>query len=205
MFRYGIAGLFRGSGSKQKKQKKALKQERKSLESERRRAGEYPEAMQNNANRLADSYRQQREEGRQRGQQYAQEVLNRPMQGLAPEQRLRMQEGFQGRLNQDLQGYERRLLGEQGRRGIRGGAAYAQRADLARAGVNAQREYQRDVGELDSDIALKKLAASFGIEQGEAAQTQLDRQLAMDELRLDAERKRQRGLEDQYSRLFRRV
>ena len=99
---------------------------------------------------------------------------------------------------------DRKLLGEQGRRGIvgKGGVGYAQRRDLHRMGAEAEGAVHRDLDKLDSDLALKKLAAMFNIEQGEASQQSLDKQLALDELKYEDEKKRQRRLEDQFYRQY---
>jgi hypothetical protein len=105
------------------------------------------------------------------------------------------------------QAANRRLLGEQGMHGIvgKGGVGYAQQKDLQRLANEARSQSQRDINKIDSDLSLKKLAAMFNIEQGEAAQAGLDRQLAIDELKLDEEQKRQRRYEDQMNRIFRRI
>lgn len=161
--------------------------------------------IQEEANKQAASMKEKRKEDRSEGRQYAEEVLSRDVQGLTPEQRKNMESSGQRRLNRDIQGYQRQLTAQQGKSGIRGGAAYAQNADLARIGQEAQGQFQRDLSNLDSDLALKKLAAMFNIEQGEAAQGQTERQMAIDTLQLENERKRQRYLEDKFNRAFTKV
>lgn len=148
-----------------------------------------------------------REEGRKSGRAYAEDVLNRQVTGLDPKKRSAMQYEANKGIQRTLQGANRKLLGDQGQRGIvgKGGVGYAQQRDLQRAGVDAQSGVTRDLDKLDSDLSLKKLAAMFNIEQGEASQNQLDRQMALDELHLSNERKRQRGIEDKLNKLFSRI
>ena len=110
-------------------------------------------------------------------------------------------------IQRSMQQANRKLLGEQGLHGITGksGVGYAQQRDLQRMGAEAQAGVHRDLDKLNADLALKKLAASFNIEQGEAAQSQLDKQIALDELNLAEERKRQRFFEEQANKQFSRI
>lgn len=165
----------------------------------------YDDKVKQYASEQAQQFRQEREQGRERGRAYGEEVLGRDIQGLTPTQRRSMEESAQKKLNRESQGLQRRLLAQQGSRGVKGGAAYAQQADLARATGEAQQQYMRDIDQMDADIAMKKLGALFGIEQGEAAQSQLDRQLALDMARMEEERKRQRPYEQKYNDYFSRV
>ena len=148
-----------------------------------------------------------RQQAREEGRKYAEDVVNRNVQGLNPTQKNAMQYEANKHIQRQHQQANRKLLGEQGQRGIvgKGGVGYAQQKDLQRLANDAYGQSQRDMDKLDADVALKKLAAMFNIEQGEAAQSQLDRQLAADELNLANEQKRQRYFEDQFNRLFSRV
>ena len=146
-----------------------------------------------------------REAGRERGRAYGEEVMGRDVRGLTPRQRQSMEESSQQKINRQMQGYQRSLVGQQGGRGIRGGAAYAQQADLARTGLEQQQQTLRDINQMDADIALKKLAAQFGIESGEAAQSQYDRQRAEDQLRMEDKMKRQRGYGRGFQQSYQRV
>ncbi|HET9433069.1 MAG TPA: hypothetical protein VFO37_04895 [Chitinophagaceae bacterium] len=160
------------------------------------------EEIKERARKEAEEIGKKRTESRQEGRRYAEEVLSRDIQGYTPAQRRSMEEGGKRRIGREFQGYQRQLLAQQGRRGLRGGAAYAQQADLARGAQEAQQQMMQDIEQSSADAALKKLAAMFSIEQGEAAQSSLDRQLALEEIRLEQERKRQRMYEDKY---FKRV
>jgi hypothetical protein len=165
------------------------------------------EAINQRSAQRAEESKQERQKARQEGRAYAEDVLSRDVEGLSPDQRNAMQYEANQQIKRAEQSANRRLLGEQGMRGIKGnsGVAYAQQRDLQRLSNEARGQSQRDLDTLDRDLALKKLAAMFNIEQGEAAQSQLDRQMAMDELQLEQERKRQRYIEDQMNRLFSRV
>lgn len=149
----------------------------------------------------------ERQNARKEGADYAQEVLNRDVQGLDPEKRKAMQYEANKGIQRSMQSTNRKLLGDQASRGIvgKGGVGYAQQRDLQRMGTEAQAGVTRDLDKLNSDLALKKIAAMFNIEQGEAAQSQLDKQMAIDELQLGEEKKRQRMYEDQAHKLFSRI
>jgi hypothetical protein len=198
-----------------KREKKRLKKEKRAFEEEKNRFNaQKPELerqndveMKNQINTQAQEAKTNRQEARKEGRAYAEDVLSRDIQGLTPAQRQAIQYEASQRINRDTQQAERKLLGEQGRRGIGGksGVAFAQQQELARAGQEAQGQATRDTEKLNADLAMKKLAAMFNIEQGEAAQSQLDRQMAIDELELSNEKKRQRAIEDQMNRLFSRL
>lgn len=154
--------------------------------------------QQSKADRLA---------GREEGKKYAKEVLGRDVQGLDPVKRQAMQYEANKGIQRSMQAANRKLLGDQAQHGIvgRGGVGYAQQRDLQRMGTEAQAGVHRDLDKLNSDLALKKLAAMFNIEQGEASQAQLDRQMAIDEMEHANERKRQKNFEDRFYQQFNRV
>lgn len=156
------------------------------------------------ANQMAEDRKKSYAQGRER----VQSLYNDPsITGMDPEKRKAMQYEANKQIQRSHQSANRRLLGEQGQHGIvgKGGVGYAQQRDLQRLANEAQGQSMRDLDKLDSDLRLKNIAAIFAGEQGEAAQSQLDKQLALDELKLDEERKRQRMWEDRFNRLFSRV
>jgi hypothetical protein len=183
------------------KETEMLKKQRPDIEKENEIANK--EAINKNAQEAKVSRMQAREEGRK----YAEDVLNRDVQGLNPAKKNAMQYEANKHIQRQHQQANRKLLGEQGQRGIvgKGGVGYAQQKDLQRMANDAYGQSQRDMDKLDADLAMKKLAAMFNIEQGEAAQSQLDKQVAIDELNLSNEQKRQKYLEDQFNRLFSRL
>jgi hypothetical protein len=200
---------------KRKRQRKEIKRDRKALERERSMfEAQKPELERQNEERIqsqigvnAEAAKNARNKARQEGRAYAEEVISRDVQGLTPAQRNAMQYEANKNIQRAHQSANRQLLGEQSRHGIvgKGGVGYAQQRDLQRLANEARGQSQRDLDRLNADLALKKLAAMFNIEQGEATQSQLDRQLASDELRLADERRRQKHYEDQFNRLFSRV
>ena len=186
-----------------KKQKKQLKKDRSAFNQEK---SSY-DTQRNDVNRQTEEAKIARDKARQEGRTYAEDVLSRDVQGLTPQQRSSMQYEANKQIQRGVQSADRKLLGEQSRRGIvgQGGVGYAQRKDLHRMGQEAMGQSQRDLERLNSDLALKKMAAMFNIEQGEASQNALDRQAAQDEIRYGEEKKRQRGWEDKFNKIFSRV
>jgi len=200
---------------RRKRERKKIKQGQESLEKERTQfEQEKPEArkaiQQYEEESVNDRMRQSAEErrkSREEGRKYAEDVLNRDIQGLDPIKKNALQYEANRMIDRGHQAAERKLLGEQSQRGIvgRGGVGYAQQRDLQRMANDQRGTAQRDLQKLDSDLALKKLAAMFNVEQGEALQSQLDRQLALDELHLSDERRRQRAQEERFNQLFNRA
>jgi len=160
-------------------------------EAQREASGSADQERQVTANSQVEGMRNTRKEGYASGRQRAADLFSRDVQGFTPRQRQGYEESAANKMNKQMQGYQRQLIAKQGGRGIKGGAAYAQQADLAKAGMENQQQYLRDINQTDSDIALKKLAAQYGIEQGEGAQYQLDQQLAYDRARMDEQKKYQ--------------
>lgn len=151
--------------------------------------------------------KEDRTQARAEGKKYAEEVLGRKKQGLTPEERQALQsEAYKG-IERSMEGANRKLLGEQSLHGIvgKGGVGYAQRRDLQRMGDEAKQQAERDITGLNAKRELQNLAAAIALEQGEASQSQLDKQLAMDELNLLEEKKKQKKLEDHISQLFDRI
>jgi hypothetical protein len=142
------------------------------------------------------------------GRQRVQDLYNDPtIQGLDPEKRQALQYEANKGIQRSMQSTNRKLLGDQASHGIvgKGGVGYAQQKDLQKMGMEAQGGVHRDLDKLNADLRLKNIAAIFAGEQGEASQAQLDKQLALDELNLNEEKKRQRAMEDQMNRLFSRL
>lgn len=148
-----------------------------------------------------------RETARQAGRKDAEEFFKKDVQGLDPEKRKALQYEANKGIQRGVQSANRKLLGEQSQHGImgKGGVGYAQQRDLQKMGQEAQGQATRDLTKLDSDMALKKLAAIYTGGEGHAATAGLDKQMALDELQLQDEKKRQRNFEDQFNRLFSRV
>lgn len=148
-----------------------------------------------------------RSQDREEAGKYAEGVVNRQYQGLDPQKRKAMQYEADRQIQRGSQTANRRLLGEQSQRGIvgKGGIGYAQQADLENSATEARGQSRRDIDKLDSDLALKKMAASIALEQGEVSNAQLDRQRASDEINLKKEKRRQRAVEDTHYKQFSRI
>lgn len=148
-----------------------------------------------------------RESGRVAGEERGKKFLSQDFQGLPLERKKEMQYEGHRQAHRATQSANRQLLGDQNQMGIvgRGGVGYAQQADLMRKGQEAKNQVTRDVNKIDEDRRLKNMAAQFTIEEGEAANAGLDRQQAIDEIRLADERKKQKYYEDQANKLFSRV
>lgn len=152
--------------------------------------------------------KEERRLAQEEGNKRAKELFeDETIQGLDPAKRQAMQYEANKGIQRSVQAANRKLLGEQGMRGIggRGGVGYAQQRDLQKMGMEAQSAEQRDLDKLNADLRLKKIAAIFAGEQGEAAQNLLDRQTAIDEIELANERKKQKYYQDKYDELFSRL
>ena len=200
---------------KAKREKKRAKQQMKDFSHQQKKweKGE-PEreakAAEQQKTQLAEKTAQSkadRDIARQEGQKRAEELFSRDVQGLDPAKRQAMQYEANKGIQRSMQSANRKLLGDQGQHGIvgKGGVGYAQQRDLQKMGTEAQAGVHRDLDKLNSDLALKKLAAMFNVEQGEISQQQLDKQMALDELNLSDEKKKQRKFEDQFYKQFSRV
>lgn len=163
------------------------------------------ETEQQNINRLSEESRQRDIAAREEGRKYGEELINRKVQGISPEERNALQESANAQIGRDIHGHEKRILAQQGKRGIRGGAAYAQRQDLARLGTEAQQQVQRDLTSLDRDLAMRKLAALYNVEQGERGQAAIRHQGAKDTAEAYNQRKYQKWLADQANKIFARI
>lgn len=148
-----------------------------------------------------------RTQARQEGREDAQQFFSQKFEGMKPEDRAALQYEANKGIQRSHQAANRKLLGDQSMHGIqgKGGVGFAQQKELQRMAMEAERGAFRDLQKQDSDLALKKQAAAFAGGEGNAAQQQLDKQSAIDELELADEKKRQRQFEDQFYRQFSRI
>ncbi len=146
----------------------------------------------------------EREKSTQEGRADLEAFLAKDIQGIDPSKRKAMQYEANKGIHGAHELANRELLGDQARRGIqgKGGVGYSQQRDLQKMANEAYGGVERDLTKLDRDLALKKQAAIFTGGQGNAAQSQLDKQLAIDELDLADEKKRQRNFEDQFYKQY---
>lgn len=201
---------------KAKREKKRMKRQMDDLKKQQQGFSKEQQAYdqqqkENQKAQAAESAKQSAEDRKKayaEGRQRVMDLYNDPsITGLDPEKKKAMQYEANKQIQRQHQSANRRLLGDQGAHGIvgKGGVGYAQQRDLQRLADENYGQAKRDITKLDADQRMKNLAAIFAGEQGEAAQAQLDKQIALDELRLDEEKKRQRMFEDQFNRLFSRV
>ncbi len=141
---------------------------------------------------------------REEGRADTENFFSKDVQGIDPKKRKAMQYEANKMIQRGQQSANRKLLGDQATHGIlgKGGVAYAQQRDLHQRGEEAKAGVHRDLEKLNSDLATKKQAAIFAGGEGHASQAQMDRQLAIDELQLAKERKRQRKFEDKFYNQF---
>jgi hypothetical protein len=199
-----------------KREKRRAKRERGTLDREKmewekgnpqreKEASDFQQAqVEEKSGRAAQTRKNSYAEGRKR----IQDLYNDDsIQGIDPQKRQALQYEANKGIQRSMQSANRKLLGDQGQHGIvgKGGVGYAQQRDLQRLGTEAQAGAQRDISKQNADLRLKNIAAIYAGEQGEAAQSQLDNQMALDQLQFAEEKKRQRNMEDQLNRLFSRV
>lgn len=187
------------------KQKSKFKKEKNKFQQEND-SKEY-DIDQNKVKEKAAESKSERNTARKEGYGVYDELANSDIQGLDPEKRKAMQYEANAGINRSYQNAQRKLLGDQASKGIvgKGGVAYAQQKDLHRASQEAEGGVHRDLTKLNADLKLKNLAAKFNVGQGEAAQSQMDKQLAVDELEAYNEKKKQRMFENKHNQQFTKI
>ena len=187
------------------KQRDILSREKKTFEDQKpqrlnEEANRQAQQIQQRANTAADYTNQARKQGLAQGQEF----MNLPVQGLDPKKKQALQYEAQKQIHRNQQSANRNLLGEQSQRGIggRSGIGYAQQADLNKAAQEAQGAASRGIDVMDADMAMKNRANLFAMQEGFAAQSGLDRQMAQDELRYEDEQRRQRNYEDMFLKQY---
>jgi hypothetical protein len=167
------------------------------------------ETLNEEAEKRAGKSKENRKINRAEGRQETEEFFrgNHEGLGLDPKVRQAMQFEANKAIQRGHQSANRKLLGEQSQRGVggQGGVGYAQQRDLMQLANDSRAGVDRDLTKLDKDLELKKLAAIFTGGEGYAAQSQLDRQLALDELGLEEEKKRNRYWEEKFNETLNRI
>lgn len=201
--------------SKRKRERRRNKREKQDLETEKatweasrpEREKEATDFKNQQIAEKAATSKAERNAARDEEMQYAEELFSKPREGLDPATKNALQFEASNNINRAMQNANRQMLGNQGMSGITGksGVAYAQQRDLQKVGQEAEGQATRDLTKLDRDLALKKLAAMYSHAQGGAAQSQLDKQAAKDELELGEEKKWQKEMTDKINQLFSRI
>lgn len=199
---------YTSSGPSSKKVKKKFKKQKEKFEEKfnkqedkfREMVHGNPSAEQSTANKLA-RMKKERQEAEEEGYKRGEEFLNRPVQGFSPEERATLQYERERDVDREQKAANRKLLGEQGMRGIvgRGGIGEAQRRELANAGQAARAGVTRDLDKLSSERALKRQAQIFSMGQGASTQAQTDRQMLENQRNYEKE---QRDAERREKKLF---
>lgn len=199
---------YTSSGPSSKKVKKKFKKQKEKIEEKfnkqedkfREMVHGNPSAEQSTANKLA-RMKKERQEAEEEGYKRGEEFLNRPVQGFSPEERATLQYERERDVDREQKAANRKLLGEQGMRGIvgRGGIGEAQRRELANAGQAARAGVTRDLDKLSSERALKRQAQIFSMGQGASTQAQTDRQMLENQRNYEKE---QRDAERREKKLF---
>lgn len=121
-----------------------------------------------------------REEERKKHSIEALEDVSTEVPGMTEHQKRAMQESANSQIDSQIQNYARQMAGGISRSGRRGGTVFAQQSDLAQKGLSAQNQFQRDLVEKDSEVALQKLAAYMASLQGKQSDDVLRRQQLYD-------------------------
>ncbi len=191
---------------KARRQEKKANQQKQNFEKEKtewdknspQRLKEAEEGKKTAAADKAQQNKLDRANARAEGKTYAEEVLGRDVEGLSPKEKQAMQYEANKGIQRSQQQANRKLLGDQASHGVaaKSGVGYAQQKDLQKIGMEAKGAAERDLTKADQELKRKKLAAMFAIEQGEASQAQMDKQLAQDELNYEEEKRKNKQYED---------
>jgi len=179
-------GRIRKKREKKRKKKAAQQAEQQKLKEEAaasqdpQKIGEELQTVQEQVGQADVADQPRREEQREQHKTEAYEDVTTEIPGMSDAQKRAMQESANAQIDSQVQNYARQMAGGISRSGQRGGTAYAQQADLAQKGMAAQNQFQRDLVEKDSDMAMKKLAAYMASLEGKTAEDILRRQQYFD-------------------------
>lgn len=158
--------------------------------------------IQQTVNPLVEADKQKEQEAREGYKQEAREDVTTDLPGLTPTQRRQLQQSANAQINKQVQKYQRSMASSTGQRGIRGGAAFAPQAEIARQGMEAQNQFQRDLVEKDTDLAMRRLAAYLASVEGRTAQDILRTGQYLDYITGKQQQGKQAAYETYYDNLF---
>lgn len=202
---------------KAKRQKKRMKAEQSAFDQEKKqwaeggptRDAEALAQQKQSASESAAKTKSERRASDEEGRADTEAFLRKDYSGLGldPKTRQAMQFEANKAIQRGHQTANRKLLGEQSQKGIKGqgGVGYAQQRDMQRMAQDAEAGVTRDLTKLDKDLELKKMAAIYAGGKGEASQSQLDKQMALDELQLAEEKRKAKSWEDKFNQAFSRI
>lgn len=162
-------------------------------------------ALQEQASQAAKPGLDSLEKSRPGHMQQSIQDVSQNVQGLTPFQRSQLQETASNQINKDVQNYSRQLASSAGRRGVRGGSAQAQQMELQNKALDTRRQFERDIGEKDIDIAMQKLAAALSLTEGKQAQQLGAEGEARDYIEAQREKRRQNALAALYNKNYAQV
>lgn len=201
-------------GRIRKARKKRHAREKRTLEQSNQQQANSPlsdeqqkEAEKQQISQSLQEAKEGRQGAREEGVKWGEEFLNKPIEGLTPAERAAIQSEAHKGIKRQTQSAQRKLLGEQGMRGITGksGVGFAQQLELQRAASDARGQVQRDIDKLNADVQNKKRAALYGIGAGEATQYQLDKQMIMDQLALQKDKEGELDIEELMNQVLNRI
>lgn len=114
--------------------------------------------------------------------------------GLTPERENQLRNAAGRRIGEEVAGAEEELIAKQGRRGIKGGAAFAQGAHLRGLGAKAKALADEEVNRLSADAALKKLALALTQGEGAAGEQYLGEEAELNRLENEDESRFMRNI-----------
>lgn len=139
-----------------------------------------------------------KQERREQFRGMAREDVTEDLPGLSPEAQRAYRESAQANIDAQVANQQRQMASMSGRAGMRGGAAMALQQAASQQGMQAMNQFERDMIERDSEVALQRLAAYMASLEGYTAEDLLDRQMIMDYM----SGRRSEGREDAYSKRF---
>jgi hypothetical protein len=178
------------------------------LRSEKKKAEtqEDPWANMNNyegqVQKEAARIRQEQEQAGQRAKTETDEMFANMPKGLEDKERENLRNQQKTQIDRDLQNYNRMLGGQHSVRGVRGGVAAAQQADLARMGRESMTDFERGLADLDTQLSMKKLVAKFANVEGSKGEQALINQQAYDKILGYLQNENQRKLAQRADKFF---
>jgi len=189
--------IARKREKERQKQEAQLQQDLSKVDDPTQYAGEYGD-LQRAAYEQQQQQSPYQEASRERHQTMAREDATEELPGLSEEAKRASRESAQAQIDSQVANQQRQLASVSGRAGMRGGAASALQSSAAQQGLDAMNQFQRDLVERDSEVALQRLAAYMASLQGYTADDLLERQAIMDYM----SGRRSEGREDAYARSF---
>lgn len=156
------------------------------------------EEVQNVVDPLVQADKSQADREREGFREEAKKEVTTELPGLTDQQRRSMQQSANAAINKQVQNYRRTIASGQGRRGVRGGAAMAPQIELARQAMDVQNQFQRDLVEQDTDLAMRRLAAYLANVEGRSAEQLLRRGQYFDYIT----GRQQQGLQGAYKKYY---